>query len=202
MKGIHSMTGAGKETYRRRARLRRGEMNSELVSAEICRLLVDTLAAEHTGGTVAGYIPIRNEVSPFDAMCRLHDMGFSVCVPVVIAAGTPLEFWRWEPDMGMVEAVYGTRVPEHREPLVPDVLIVPLLAFDREGWRLGYGGGFYDRTIECLRMDRKILTVGIAGSIQGFTALPHDDHDQQLDAVVTEEGFMRYSRQASQGCTR
>jgi 5-formyltetrahydrofolate cyclo-ligase len=75
--------------------------------------------------------------------------------------------------------------------LKPRLLITPLLAFDAEGWRLGYGGGFYDRTLERLRAVRRTLAVGFASSAQQVDAVPHEPTDQPLDAVVTELGLVR-----------
>lgn len=93
----------------------------------------------------------------------------------------------------LVTHSYGMAEPHPQaEAVTPSVLLVPLLAFDRTGYRLGYGGGFYDRTLEALRMVGPITAIGIAYAGQMVDAVPHDDLDQRLDAVLTEAGLMRF----------
>ena len=98
-------------------------------------------------GTVAGYLPIRSEIDPRPAMLALIGLGYRVAVPVVEAPGQPLAFRAWSPGGTTEPGAFGVEVPVAAEPVEPDVLLVPMLAFDARGHRLGYGGGFYDRTI-------------------------------------------------------
>ena len=107
-------------------------------------------------------------------------------VPVIRGKGQPLVFSRWEPDAALVEGPFGAMVPEVEELMEPEILIVPLVAFDAGGARLGYGGGFYDRTLELLRGRRATLAIGFAYDGQEAGALPLEETDQRLDMIVTE----------------
>jgi 5-formyltetrahydrofolate cyclo-ligase len=147
-------------------------------------LLADVLSA-HGGKVLAGYMPMRTEISPLAAM-RAHAETGPVCVPVIAGRGLPLRFARWTPDGAMVEGAFGAQVPAVTDWLDPDVLIVPLVAFDRRGGRLGYGGGFYDRTLAALRARGPVLAVGLAFAAQEAEALPLEPTDAPLDMIVTE----------------
>ncbi|MEM9762601.1 MAG: 5-formyltetrahydrofolate cyclo-ligase [Pseudomonadota bacterium] len=142
------------------------------------------------GGTVvAGYRPIRTEIDPTPAMVALHEAGCTLSVPVIQGEGKPLSFRAWTPGCREVEGPFGAVVPAEGEWLTPQVLIVPLVAFDSAGYRLGYGGGFYDRTLEGLRaQDPGTRAIGFAYAAQELSALPLEPTDQRLDKVVTELG--------------
>lgn len=140
-------------------------------------------------GVLAGYMPMRTEIDPLPAMSQYPGR---VCVPVVMGAGLPLSFREWAPDRPMIDGVFGAQIPEQGVWLVPDVLIVPLLAWDRQGFRLGYGGGFYDRTLEELRATRPILAIGFAFAAQEVAQVPTDATDQPLDMVVTQAGALQF----------
>lgn len=137
---------------------------------------------------IAGYLPIRTEIDPRPAMARLHAAGRRICVPVIEAPGLPLHFREWRPDSALSPGPFGAHVPEAGEWLTPAALIVPLVAFDEGLIRLGYGGGFYDRTLERLRAEAHAPAIGFAFSAQRAGRLPREATDQPLDAVVTEEG--------------
>ena len=114
----------------------------------------------------------------------------SVVLPVVKGALDPLEWRLWTPGAQLVPAGFGSLAPEAGALLCePDIVMMPLLGFDRWGTRLGYGGGYYDRSIAALR--QRPLLVGLAFAIQEFDSIPRQDHDIALDAVVTEAG-LRY----------
>lgn len=147
-------------------------------------LLADVLRP-HAGKVLAGYMPMRTEISPLAAMRRMAAEG-PVCVPVIQGGGLPLRFARWTPDCAMVAGEFGAQVPAVLDWVVPEVLIVPLVAFDRRGGRLGYGGGFYDRTLEQLRARGMVLAIGFAFGAQETTDLPLEPTDQWLDLIVTE----------------
>ncbi len=160
----------------------------------------------HTGaGVISGYRPIRTEIDPTPLMEALHAAGHRLCVPVIQGRGMALKFREWRPDAEMIEGEFGALVPTAGDWLEPRLLIVPLVAFDAEGWRLGYGGGFYDRSLEGLRaQDRtgcRTLAVGFAYSAQQVDTVPCDPTDQPLDAVVTEQGLIRpvAAQRAGQG---
>jgi 5-formyltetrahydrofolate cyclo-ligase len=149
----------------------------------------------HTGaGVISGYRPIRTEIDPTPLMEALHAAGHRLCVPVIQGKGLALKFREWHPDAEMVEGEFGALVPASGDWLEPRLLIAPLLAFDTQGWRLGYGGGFYDRSLQGLRAERRTLAVGFAYSAQQVDAVPHDPTDQPLDAVATEHGLMRLTK--------
>ena len=153
------------------------------VRAATARLL-DLLAA-HRGRSVAGYSPMRTEIDPIPAMTALA-CDAAVGVPIIQAAGQPLIFHRWSADCAMVAGPFGASVPETGVALVPEIVIVPLVAFDRSGNRLGYGGGFYDRTLQGLRARGPVFAVGFAWDAQQADDLPLEPTDQPLDALVTE----------------
>ena len=134
-------------------------------------------------------MPMRTEIDPLAAMA-VHQG--PVGVPVILAKATPLRFRAWGPGVRMVAGEFGAEIPEEGPWVEPDVLIVPLLAFDARGYRLGYGGGFYDRTLAGLRARHGVLAVGFAFAAQEVDVVPVDGFDQRLDAVVTEQGVRRF----------
>ena len=147
--------------------------------------VLSEVLAPHAGKVLAGYMPMRTEISPLSAMVAMALSG-PVCVPVIQGKGQPLRFARWTPDAAMMAGAFGAQVPADPDWLEPAVLIVPLVAFDRRGGRLGYGGGFYDRTLEALRARGAVLAVGFAFAAQEAQALPLEPTDQPLDLIVTE----------------
>jgi 5-formyltetrahydrofolate cyclo-ligase len=129
---------------------------------------------------------MRTEIDPAAAMA-VHQG--PVAVPVIMGPARPLKFREWSPGCRMMLGAFGAEIPEEGGWVEPEVLIVPLLAFDARGYRLGYGGGFYDRTLEELRAKRQTLAVGFAFSVQEVAEVPIDTTDQRLDAIVTEKGL-------------
>ena len=141
--------------------------------------------------TVAGYLPIRSEIDPRPAMRALHGLGYRVVVPVVEAADRPLGFRTWTPGVATARGPFGVEVPMAGEAAEPDLLLVPLLAYDPRGHRLGYGGGFYDRTIAALRARGDgVLAFGFAYAAQEVSGVPDGEDDMRLDGIVTERGFL------------
>lgn len=145
--------------------------------------------AGHRGVPVAGYMPIRTEINPLAAMEEAAAHG-PVAVPVITGAGQPLKFALWEPDCEMQEGPFGAQIPAKLNFIEPEIVIVPLVAFTRAGGRLGYGGGFYDRTLELLRAKRPTLAVGFAFAAQRADDLPLEPTDQPLDLIITEQGIL------------
>ena len=177
-----------KAALRRTSRQRRREAakSGTAAAAQVCARLLDTLAIPQDA-VVSGYWPLRDELDPRPILSALAARGQGLCLPVVLEAGAPLAFRGWRPDTPLQPAVFGTRVPGPDRPAVePDVLLVPLLAFDRRCHRLGYGGGFYDRTLAGLRARRAVLAVGLAFAAQEVEAVPVEAGDEPLDRVVTE----------------
>ena len=145
--------------------------------------------AGHRGVPLAGYMPIRTEINPMAAMEEATAHG-PVSVPVIEAAGQPLKFALWEPGCEMTDGPFGARIPANPRFIEPEILIVPLVAFSRAGGRLGYGGGFYDRSLEGLRAKRATLAIGFAFAAQEAEDLPLEPTDQPLDLIVTEQGVI------------
>ncbi|MFN3938437.1 MAG: 5-formyltetrahydrofolate cyclo-ligase [Gemmobacter sp.] len=144
--------------------------------------------AHHAGRVLAGYVAMRTEIDPSPALAGHTG---PLCLPVVVGAGRPLVFRRWEPGQPLVPGSFGTQIPEPGPELVPEVLVVPLLAFDRAGFRLGYGGGFYDRTLAALRARGPVTAIGFAFAAQQMAAVPREATDQPLDLIVTEAELIR-----------
>lgn len=141
--------------------------------------------AGHRGKILAGYWPMRGEPDPRPAMAA-HDG--PVCLPVVPGKAVPLLFrgWNGEP---LVPGPFGTSHPPDSRPVLrPDLLIVPLVGFDRKGNRIGYGGGYYDRTLQLLRSAGSVTAIGLAFAVQELPDIPADPYDQPLDLIVTDRG--------------
>ena len=174
---------ACKDQARRAAFARRKEshgMHKPGVAGHLSEVL-----AGYRGVPLSGYMPIRTEIDPIPAMAEAAAHG-PVGVPVIQSAGTPLKFSRWQPEAPLRDGPFGAKVPEVDDFFDPEILIVPLVAFDARGGRLGYGGGFYDRTLEGLRAKRSTLAIGFAFDAQEAADLPQDPTDQPLDMVITE----------------
>lgn len=145
-------------------------------------------AAAGAGGIVSGFIPYKSEIDTVPLLARLSREGWRTCLPVVIGADQPLLFRAWMPGEPLVPGVWDIPIPpETAAEVLPDVLLVPMLAFDRQGYRLGYGGGFYDRTLEKLRAAKRVWAVGVAYAAQEVVSVPRGAHDAPLDYVMTEQ---------------
>jgi 5-formyltetrahydrofolate cyclo-ligase len=141
---------------------------------------------------VAGYWRIKDEMDCQPILIRLMDSNQPVCLPVVLGDDEPLELRLWEPGTPLYEAGFGTLAPSELAPLVePDVILMPLLGFDRRGTRLGYGGGYYDRTLTWL--SKRPRLVGLAFAAQELDMIPREAHDVPLDMIVTESGARSFA---------
>ena len=139
----------------------------------------------------AGFWAISSELDPAPLLAVLHARGDVLCLPFVAGAGQPLGFRRYRPGDVLTAGPHGTREPlAAAATTIPTVVFVPLLAFDRKGWRLGYGGGYYDRTLRALRQAGRVRAIGLAYAEQEVPALPHEASDERLDHVVTEQGVI------------
>jgi len=144
------------------------------------------------GSVISGFSPLADEFRVWLLLRRLGAGGYRLALPVMQGKGNPLLFRAWSPGDAMDRGAWGIAEPKADKAAVePDILIVPLLAFDRGGWRLGYGGGFYDRTLKDLRARKAVVAVGLGHDEQEVDAVPHLDYDQRLDWVLTPSGPLR-----------
>ncbi|GHA38014.1 5-formyltetrahydrofolate cyclo-ligase [Devosia pacifica] len=183
-----------KQALRNKARDQRAALSEDTraqASRKICDRFFEAFAPT-SGQIVAAYWRIRDEVDCEPILVRLMDSGQPVCLPVVMGDDRPLDLRIWEPGTPLYPAGFGTLAPEALAPRAePDIILVPLLGFDDTGTRLGYGGGFYDRTLTIL--SKRPLLIGLAYACQKLETVPRAPHDVPLDAVVTEDGVTRFS---------
>ncbi len=180
MTGIQAQKAAARNAGFERRALAHQAYHGDLAQARLLEFL-----EPHAGKTISGYMPIRTEIDPLPVMAKMAASGF-VTVPVIERAGQPLKFRQWMAGCEMLTGPFGAKIPATGEWLEPQVLIVPLVAFDRDGARLGYGGGYYDRTLALLRGRRNTIAVGFAYGAQQADTLPMEPTDQPLDALITE----------------
>ena len=143
---------------------------------------------------VSLYLPIGSELSPHSLMFALQQLGVVICLPVVVAPSAPLLFRVYNHGDSLVAESFGTFAPTaDKMEITPDVMFVPLLAFDEKKFRLGYGGGFYDRTIEKLSPPNHggapIITIGLAWDGQKIDSVPTGEFDKPMDCILTERKF-------------
>jgi 5-formyltetrahydrofolate cyclo-ligase len=139
------------------------------------------------GTVVSAYSPIRSEINPIPLLRRFGEAGAQLALPAIIARGKPLCFRAWTFGEELARGQWGIREPKPDAPeLHPDILIVPLAAFDARGYRIGYGAGYYDLTLIVLRAMKPITAVGLAYAMQQIDAVPALPHDARLDLVLTE----------------
>ena len=144
---------------------------------------------------VSGYWPIRDELDIRRLLTGLADQQTRCALPVVEGRDKPLRFRKWQPGLELEQKPFGlSEPPESAKSLTPRILLVPLLAVDARGNRVGYGGGYYDRTLNFLRQSVPIVSVGIAFDVQRVADVPYDAHDAALDWVVTDKSVYRCAR--------
>jgi len=168
---------------------KRDALSDEQRTAAALALAKRGLPLEITPGlVVSGYSPIRNEIDPAPLMRKLAEAGARLALPAVMARGKSLAFRAWSPDDRLMLGPLGIPEPSPAAAeLVPDVMLVPLAAFDPAGHRIGYGAGHYDFTLEHLRKVKAIAAVGVAFAVQQIKAVPAQPHDVALDYVLTEK---------------
>ena len=184
------MTLAAQKAEARRAAFAARKAAFQAGQGQAAELLADFLS-DQKGRVLAGYMPMRTEIDPLPAMAAHQG---PVCVPVIPGPDMPLRFREWTPGCAMEAGAFGALIPAEGAWLEPEVLIVPLLSFDRRGFRLGYGGGFYDRTLERLRARGATLALGFAFAAQEVAEVPIEPTDQPLDAILTESGLIPLQR--------
>ncbi len=176
-----------KRLARRRARLAR--IGCDPALGRIAGQHILAACPPPPGAVVAGFWPLAGEIDLRPLLETLHARGHRIVLPHTQARDLPLTFRLWYPGVAMVAEPFGTLRPDSEE-LVPDYLLIPLLAFDRFGHRLGYGGGFYDRTLAALR---HVRAIGTAFAAQELDELPVGEYDAPLHAVATETGVTFFS---------
>jgi 5-formyltetrahydrofolate cyclo-ligase len=188
-----------KRRLRADARQRRAAAHAALAETAGARLLA--LFREHIDvppdTPVAGFWPFRDEIDVRPILEHLDAQGHEVGLPAVVGRGRPLVFRPWRPGMRLAKGRLGEPTPPPDADygageITPRLLLVPLLAFDAQGYRIGYGGGYYDMTLAALRKAGPVVAVGVGYSAQEVDAVPHDENDQRLDWIVTEREARRF----------
>ena len=165
----------------------------DALPADARKAATETIAARKfplaiaSGTTVSGFMPLKSEINPLPLMQKLAEAGAHLALPAIAGRGKPLIMRAWEFGAPLDRGQWGIREPKADAPEVePDILLVPLLAFDRAGYRLGYGAGYYDMTIHRLRGLKLVTAVGIAFAAQEVPKIPTTPRDERLDLVLTE----------------
>jgi len=141
--------------------------------------------------TFSGYQPTGSEMDPRPLMRRLSETGAAAALPVAESRDAPLSFRAWDPEQALEPDAFGIPAPPRgARSVLPDLVIAPLLAFDRRGHRLGQGAGHYDRTLANLRAAQPVFVLGLAYSAQEVEELPAEPHDERLDAILTETDYI------------
>lgn len=182
---------AAKSDMRRAAERRRARLQGDhAADASAVAALLGDMLARFPSGPVSAYLPIGSEIDTTALMDQVHRDGRELCLPVAGRVGELLQFRRWQPGQPTHTGVYNVQIPLDGAPVVtPAVLFVPLLAFDDAGYRLGYGGGFYDRTLERLRAAGDVTAIGLTYSGQEVPSVPHNAYDQPMDHILCETGW-------------
>ena len=185
---------SSKAELRAAALAKRDALSDKRRAAAAQAIAARGLPIEITEGTiVSGYSPIRSEIDPIPLMRKLAAQGAQLALPAVMARGKSLAFRAWSPDDRVMLGPLGILEPSPAAAeLVPDIMLVPLAAFDRLGHRIGYGAGHYDYTLAHLRKVKAITAIGIAFAAQEIEAVPALAHDVALDYVLTETGTLDF----------
>ena len=159
---------------------------------KICLCLSKIFLTNKNIQTASLYFPINNEIPPFDFINYLQKKEITLSLPVIDTKNKFINFKKWDPKDQLIQGPFGTLEPSKTELcILPQILVVPMLLFDREFNRLGYGGGYYDKSINILKnyfkKEKKIfITIGLAYSIQEEKKLPRENHDIKMDYIITE----------------
>jgi 5-formyltetrahydrofolate cyclo-ligase len=193
------MRELSKAALRRAARAQRAALSDQARRAGSLALREHLPAALSSlglqaGAIVAGYRAFGDEMDPVLALAALQEQGHRLALPVVVERAAPLVFRAWQVGEVLAGDILGIAAPGERAQIVePAVILAPLLAFDRAGHRLGYGVGYYDRTLAVIRQIRPVSAIGLAFSVQEIEAVPAEATDMALDGVVTERGARWFS---------
>jgi 5-formyltetrahydrofolate cyclo-ligase len=182
------------EVQTAKAELRREMIaRRDALPADVRSAVAEAIAARPSpvaaapGAIVSGFMPMKGEINPLPLMKTFSGRGARLALPVIAGRGRPLIMRAWNFGEPLVSGVWGIREPPvQAAEFEPDIVLVPLVAFDRAGRRLGYGGGYYDLTITRLRARKPVVAMGIAYAVQEIAAVPAAPHDAALDLVLTE----------------
>jgi len=191
---VSSSIDARKAELRRQAVERR-----DTLLADARQAAAETIAARKfplaigPGNIVSAFMPLKSEISPLPLMKKLAAAGARLALPVVAGRGKPLIMRSWEIGAPLDRGQWGIREPKPDAAEVdPDILLVPLLAFDRAGHRIGYGAGYYDMTIAALRARKSVVAIGLAFAAQEISEVPATPRDARLDLVLTEREIIDF----------
>jgi 5-formyltetrahydrofolate cyclo-ligase len=146
------------------------------------------------GMIVSGFSPMKTEFNPIPLMRKLAEAGARLALPCIVGRGHALIMRAWDFGAPLAFGQWGIREPmTDAEEVAPDILIVPLAAFDRAGHRIGYGAGYYDMTIAALRAKKKVVAIGVAFAAQEISKVPATERDERLDLVLTEREVIDFS---------
>jgi 5-formyltetrahydrofolate cyclo-ligase len=191
---LQETVGLQKSALRQSALARRDAMPATARAAAVETMTQRAFPVDvPKGAVVSGFSPIKTEFNPIPLMRKLTDTGASLALPVVAGSGLPLTMRAWKFGDEMASGVWGIREPKPGAPEVfPDILLVPLACFDRSGHRIGYGAGYYDRTIARLRGMKNITAIGVCFAVQETEHVPATAFDQRLDLVLTENEIIDF----------
>ena len=180
--------GAEKKEMRLQAQARRDALSRDARQEAADAIAQRPFPLKIRAGTiVSGFMPMKSEINPLPLLRKLEEMGARIALPAVAGRGKPLIMRQWRVGEPLAAGVWGIREPKPEAPqLDPDIVLVPLLAFDRAGYRIGYGGGYYDMTIASLRARQAVIAAGIAFAAQEVAKVPTTPLDARLDLVLTE----------------
>ena len=178
---------SAKEALRRAGLARRNALPQELRASAARAIAERPFPSVVAGAIVSGFMPFKREINPIPLMQKLAETQVTLALPVVQGRGNPLLMRAFRFGDALASGVWGIREPQADAPEVkPDILLVPLIAFDRRGHRIGYGAGYYDLTITSLRAQKSVLAVGLAFAAQEVAQVPSTARDARLDLVLTE----------------
>ena len=158
------------------------------------KLAARALPVDVAGKIISGFMPMKTEINPLPLLRRLADAGAQLALPVIDARGKPLIMRSWKIGDELKAGQWGIREPLPQAAQVdPDILLVPLAAFDRAGHRIGYGAGYYDMTIHALRAKKQVVAIGIAFAAQEIPRVPATERDERLDFIMTERETIAFA---------
>lgn len=186
----NSKEGQRQEAYQKRLRVHAAE------AKQACHKMMENFLRDvplQEGAVIAGYWPVHGEINVMPLLVQLQHKGYACALPQIKQKGAPLGFRSWNEKMLMRQNAYEMKEPDpaHSTAVRPDIVIVPLLAFDAACHRLGYGLGFYDLTLKQLRAQGPVLAVGVAYDVQKIKQVAAESQDARMDIIVTEKSVYK-----------